>query len=184
LINLVLGMLLGFAITISYVAFDLKLDINHSLSVNIVIAMATIIATAVHFDFQKKLRKDRIWDTNKTVLLELVHALSEVIEATEDEIHNLHCHFEGDEQIEVKPYVFKNIKDKVSYALTVYRPLMDENLIKAIHQHNEQDREVTRQVNHEDLENSDAYEIMLSEHKKLYSELLKFMGEISGVKNI
>lgn len=146
--------------------------------------MATMIAAAIHFDSQKQLRKDRIWDTNKTVLLELAHALSEVIEATEDEIHNLHCQFEDDIQIEVKPYVFKNIKDKIDYVLTVYSPLMDENFIKVIHKHNEQDKEVTRQVNYEDLEHLDAYETMLSEHKILYKELLKFMSNISGVKNI
>ncbi|EGQ8066550.1 MULTISPECIES: hypothetical protein [Vibrionaceae] len=183
MINVVLGILFGFTATIWYVALDLNWDFNHSLSVNIVIAMATIVATVIHFDSQKKLRKDRIWDTNKTVLLELAHALSDVIKATEDEIHNIHCQLDGDEQIEVKPYVFKNINDKIDYALSVYRPLMDSNLIDAIQQHNEQDKEITRQVNFEDLEHLDAYETMLSEHKKLYNELLKFMGEISGIKN-
>ncbi|MDH5895955.1 hypothetical protein [Vibrio splendidus] len=79
--------------------------------------------------------------------------------------------------------MFKNINDKIDYALSVYRPLMDSNLIDAIQQHNEQDKEITRQVNFEDLEHLDAYETMLSEHKKLYNELLKFMGEISGIKN-
>ncbi|WP_265432588.1 hypothetical protein [Aeromonas salmonicida] len=183
MIKVVLGILFGFTATIWYVALDLKFDFNHSLSVNIVIAMATIVATAIHFDSQTKLRKDRIWDTNKAVLLELAHALSEVIEATEDEIHNFHCQFEDDEKIEVKPYVFKKIKDKVDYALTVYRPLMDKSLIAAIQQHNKQDKEIAHQVKYEDLDHLDAYETMLSEHKKLYNELLEFMGKISGVKN-
>ena len=103
----------------------------------------------------------------------MAHALLEVIEATEDEIHNLHCQFEDDEQIEVKPYVFKNIKDKVDYALTVYRPLMDENLIKVIHQHNEQDKEVTRQVNEEDLEHSLHFPIcFLSFHCQVFERFL------------
>lgn len=182
MIKLVIGILFGFTATIWYVVFDLKFDLNHSLSVNIVITMATMVATAIHFDFQKKLRKDRIWDTNKAVLLELAHALSEVIEATEDEIHNTHCQVEGDEKVEVKPYVFKNIKDKVDYALTVYRPLMDKSLIAAIQQHNTKDKEITHQVKYEDLDHAKAYEAMLLEHKKLYKALLVFMGEISGVE--
>ena len=183
MIKVVLGILFGFTATIWYVALDLSLDFNHSLSVNIVIAMATIVATAIHFDSQKKLRKDRVWDMNKMVLLELAHALSDVIKATEDEIHNIHWQFEGDEQIEVKPHVFKNINDKIDYALSVYRPLMDVSLINTIRQHNDKGKEIKQQVNFEDLEFLDAYEIMLSEHKRLYNELLKFMGEISGVKN-
>lgn len=183
MVNLVLGTLFGFAATIWYVGIDLRLDFDSAFSVNVVIAAATVIATAIHFDSQRKLRRDRIWDINKNILLDLAHALSEVIEATEDEIHNLHCQFEGDEQIEVKPYVFKNIKDKINYALSVYKPLMDKKLIESIHQHNEQDKKVTHQVNYEDLDHLEAYETLLVEHKKLYKELIKFMGKISGVKN-
>ena len=183
LIKVVFGIMIGFSATILYLVLDHRLDFNHSLSVNVVIAMATIIATMIHFDSQHKARKDRVWDMNKSVLLELAHALSEVIEGTENEIDNLHGNYEGFEKNKVKPYVFKNIKDKVDYALTVYRPLMDEKLIKIIEKHNEQDIKVTREVDFEDLDHLEAYETMLAEHKNLYKALLKFMGDISGVRN-
>ena len=183
MIKVVLGIMIGFSATILYLVLDHRFGFNHSLSVNVVIAMATIIATMIHFDSQHKARKDRVWDMNKSVLLELAHALSEVIEGTENEIDNLHGNYEGFEKNEVKPYVFKNIKDKVDYALTVYRPLMDEKLIKIIEKHNEQDIKVTREVNFEGLEHLEAYETMLAEHQNLYTALLKFMGAISGVKN-
>ncbi|GAB7228670.1 hypothetical protein VrSk94_23580 [Vibrio rotiferianus] len=183
MVNLVLGVLLGFCLTIWYVAIDLRFGFDSNVSINVVIAIATVIATAIHFDSQRKQRKDRIWDMNKNVLLDLAHALSEVIEATEDEIHNIHCQLEGDEQIEVKPYVFKNIKEKVDYALSVYKSLMDCRLIELIQHYSEHDKKITYQVNFEDLEHLDAYESMLVEHKKLYAELIRFMGKVSGVKN-
>ncbi|TNY94272.1 hypothetical protein CGK58_24740, partial [Vibrio parahaemolyticus] len=85
MVNLVLGVLLGFCLTIWYVAIDLRFGFDSNVSINVVIAIATVIATAIHFDSQRKQRKDRIWDMNKNVLLDLAHALSEVIEATEDE---------------------------------------------------------------------------------------------------
>ena len=183
-VNLVLGVLLGFGLTIWYVVFALKLGVDSAFSVNMIIATATLIATAIHFDYQKKLRIDRIWDMNKNVLLDLAYALSEVIEVTEDEIHNLYCQFEGDEEIEVKPYVFKNIKDKINNAVSVYKPLMEQGLINAMQHHNDQYKAITHQVNFDDLEHLDAYEAMLAEHKKLYKGLIKFMSKISGVKNI
>ncbi|MCL2914284.1 hypothetical protein L2725_10945 [Shewanella corallii] len=183
LIKIVLGTLFGFTITIWYVALDLKFNFNHSLSVNIVIAMATIVAAAIHFDSQQKLRKDRIWDTNKTFLLELAQALSDVIKATENEIHNIYCSNDPEEELEVDYKAFKRVKGKIEYALTVCHPLMDKSLIAAIKRHNEKDDRITHEVNNEGLENLEAYQIMLSEHKVLYSQLLKFMSEVSGVKN-
>lgn len=179
----ILGVIVG--IFISMMSFSLitvfNISLDMSIITNAVIAIATVTATVIHFDSQKKQRIDRIWDINKGVLLDLAHSLSDAIEATEIEINNRYSYH--DEQVETKPYIWKNLDDKVSYVLNVYSSLMSTDLIASIKHHNKTDKEVTRQVNYENLDTESAYETMLVEHKELYSKLLVFIGDISGVNN-
>lgn len=158
-------------------AFNVKIDLL--IVTNIIIAIATVVATAIHFDSQKKQRLDRVWDINKGVLLDLTHSLSEAIEATEIEIQN--CYSYHDEQVETKPYVWRNLDEKINYMLNVYGPLVSPNLLSAINHHRLVNREISRQVNQNDLDISEAYETMLKEHKALYEQLLSFIAKISGV---
>lgn len=185
---MVLKITIGFIIGlfVSMVGFSLltvfNIQINLTVITNIIIAAATVVATIIHLDSQSKARKDRVWDMNKGVLLDLAHALSDAIEATENELHNLRCYDEQESQVESKSYAFTNIKEKIDYALNVYKPLMDIELITSISKHNETDKETTLDVNYHDLDHEDAYEIMLKEHKELYGKVLIFIAEISGVK--
>lgn len=157
--------------------FNVKIDL--SIVTNIIIAIATVVATVIHFDSQKKQRLDRVWDTNKGVLLDLTHSLSEAIEATEIEIQN--CYSYHDEQVETKPYVWSNLDEKINYMLNVYGPLVNPSLLSAINHHKQVGREISRQVRQEELDTSTAYETMLYEHKTLYEQLLSFISRISGV---
>ncbi|MGK0236311.1 MAG: hypothetical protein ACI9EK_002861 [Psychroserpens sp.] len=183
-LKITIGSILG--LFVSMVGFSLltvfNIQINLTVITNIIIAAATVVATLIHLDSQNKARKDRIWDMNKTVLLDLAHALSEAIEATENELHNLQNYDERENQVESKAYAFTNIKDKIDYALNVYSPLMDKGLITSIGEHNKIDKRTTFEVNYQDLDHKDAYEIMLKSHKELYGKVLVFIGKISGVK--
>ncbi|WP_206665140.1 hypothetical protein [Aeromonas sobria] len=58
MIKLLLGVVLGFSATIWYVALDLRFDFDSSLSVNIVIALATVTAAAIHFDSVKSQKRE------------------------------------------------------------------------------------------------------------------------------
>jgi hypothetical protein len=173
LVGLFFSMMLFSTLTI----FDIKIDM--SVVTNIIIAAATVVATAIHFDSQRKQRIDRIWDINKGVLLDLTHSLSEAIEATEIEIQNCYSYHDG--QIETKPYVWRNLDEKINYMLNVYGTLVSPELLSSINHHKQANSEITRQVNQEDLDTSTAYETMLEEHKKLYEKLLSFIAKISGV---
>jgi hypothetical protein len=180
-LKITIGFIIG--LFVSMIGFSLlsvfNIQINLTVITNIIIAAATVVATIIHLDSQSKARKDRVWDMNKAVLLDLAHALSDAIEATENELHNL---WGGDGQVESKSYAFTNIKDKIDYALNVYKPLMDKDLIDSISKHNKTDKETTLEVNRHGLEYEDAYEIMLKEHKELYGKVLVFISKISGVK--
>lgn len=162
------------------IIFNVKIDL--SIITNIFIAIATIVATFIHYDSQKKQRLDRVWDMNKGVLLDLTHSLSEAIKATEIEIQN--CYSYHDEQVEIKPYVWKNLDEKIDYMLNVYRPLVSPNLLAAINNHKQVSREISRQVFQEDEDTCTAYEKMLVEHKTLYVQLQSFIAKISGVEAI
>lgn len=154
-------------------------SIDMSVVTNIIIAAATVVAAAIHFDSQRKQRIDRIWDINKGVLLDLTHSLSEAIEATEIELQN--CYSYHDEQIETKPYVWKSLDEKINYMLNVYGPLVSPELMSSINHHKQVSNEISRQVNQEDLDTSTAYETILEEYKALHKKLLSFISKISGV---
>jgi hypothetical protein len=157
--------------------FEVKIDM--SVFTNIIIAAATVIATLIHFDSQKKQRIDRIWEMNKGVLLDLTHSLSEAIEATETEIHNRHCH--PAEVVSLKNHDWNKLKEKANYVLNVYGPLINAELLSSINHHKQMNSNIHLQVDHDEIDTLTAYEIMLKEHKKLYDELLSFISKISGV---
>lgn len=160
--------------------FEVKVDM--SVVTNIFIAAATLIATLIYFDSQKKQRIDRIWDMNKGILLDLTHSLSEAIEATETETHNIQCHPKG--RIKLKNHDWNKLKEKTNYVLDVYGPLISAELLDSINHHKQISSNIRHQVDHEDLDTLTAYEITLDEHRKLYEKLLSFISKTSGVSSI
>lgn len=186
MLKVAIGFILGLFVTI--VSFSLlsilKIQINLIVITNIIIAMATVVATLVHFDFQNKARKDRIWDINKNILLDLAHALSEAIETTENELHNIRNIYDGQvvDKAETKTYAFSNIKDKINYALNVYTPLMDKDLLSSIGEHSKTNDRIIYEVNNDGLDQEEAYLIMLKTHRELYGKVIVLIGKISGVK--
>lgn len=177
LLGALVGLFFSMMIFSAFTTFDMEIDM--SVVTNIIIAAATVVATAIHFDSQRKQKIDRIWDINKGVILDLTHSLFEAIEATEIEIQNFYGHH--DEKIDNKPYVWHDLDEKINYMLSVYSPLVSPELLSLINHHKQVNSEISRLVHQEDLDTYTAYETMLQEHKKLYEKLLSFIAKISGV---
>lgn len=145
--------------------------------------MATIVATAIHFDSQKKLRKDRVWEMNKGILLDLAFSLSEVIKATKAEVRNL-SRDPRDKEEEVDLTSFANVLEKINYALNVYRPLMSKELVKCCENFKNEDQKITKQVNSNEINDLEAYRELLGEYEKVYKEIQNFIFSMSGVKSV
>ena len=179
MLKFILGIIIGLLISIGYFIFSSKLNFNSNISVNIVIALATCTATAIHFDSIRKQRKDRVWDINKSILLDLTHALTEVIKETEIAIEDIHDHTSPPR--ENKGYVYKSLDEKIDYALNVYKPLMNAALTNDLENHKSTHNKITYEVNNEELDHLDAYERSLVEYRDLHKKLIKFIAKTSGI---
>ena len=181
MLKIILGIIIGGTLSIGYFIFSSNFSFDSNISVNIVIALATCTATAIHFDSTRKHRRDRVWDINKSILLDLTHALSDVIKETEISITEEH---------ELNPaprenmgYVYKTLDEKIDYALNVYRPLMNSSLIKDLENHKSIHDIITYEVNNDEIDHLDAYTKSLIEYHNLHEKLVKFIATISGVNN-
>lgn len=177
-----MGLTLGGVVSATYFSYpNFSLDTN--LSVNIIIAWAACFAAAMHYESIRNQRKDRLWEINKPVLLELTHVLSEVIEETQQCINDEQERQNGhNPDREGNASVWKQLDKKIEYALNVYRPLMSKELSAEIEILKAKNKEIDHQVNYECLENIDAYEIMFVAYNQLYSKLIEFINRISGIK--
>ena len=70
-INFSIGFILGMFFTMFSFTLITVFNVEFDLSIwtNVVIAVATCLATAIHIDSQIKLRKNRVWEINKGILL-------------------------------------------------------------------------------------------------------------------
>lgn len=183
----ILGAILG--CFISFVSLVLMLvsniNIDMALITNIVIALATVVATAIHFDSIRTQRKDRIWEINKDILLNLAHSLSLVIQASEYYLELEHNEFnELPREREPREDVYDNFKNTQEYAINVYRTLMSKELIDSIELAKQRNDQITDAVNHDAIEHAQAYSESLISYRNLQNNLNTFIVSISGVKNI
>ena len=163
----------------------MKLNIDSNISVNVVVAIATCIATAIHYDSVKKQRKDRVWEINKSILLDLTKALNAAIKETELQIEEMHQEFTTslERRNQSRANIYDSLKEKIDECLNVYQSLMSKKLLLSIETLNNIDNETNHQVHHEDLDVLSANETMLSSYKVLHNELIIFIAKISGIKN-
>lgn len=181
------GIILGIAVGVSgvYVYYCLSFEFDLSHATNIIIAAATLFAVSIHFDAQRTAKKNRIWDTNKEMLLDLVHSLSKAMNATDLEIEYELKHQAGQssaEEIEGQAASFDDLDRKIDYVLSVYSPLMESNLVADIKTFKSESDEITRKALKDEVSNLEAYEEMLGKYEALYGKLVKFVGRISGIK--
>ncbi|MFA0242296.1 MULTISPECIES: hypothetical protein [Vibrio] len=183
---MVIGVILGFTATIWYVAWDLRLNFDSSLSVNIVIAIATAIAAAIHFDSVKSQERERIWELNKTELLNLSKELSDVIHETKQAID--YESSSGDPEYQTKvlsnPKVYKALDERVLLLIEVQKPLLPKKFMQCIESLHALDKEVSRQVWDEDLDHITAHEEMLSKYTELHQELNVSIRKMAGIKKL
>lgn len=167
--------LLGCLSTYLYIEYP-QYHFNTNISVNIIIAIATSIATVIHWDSIKKQRKDRVWDINKDILLDLAHELSIEIKQTEKYIDS---ELSGSE---VEP-VNCLLAEKIERAINVYRPLISESFFKELKEYKSINEQIHHAVFEEGLDNMEAYEESLEASKKLYKNILKIIEIASGIRN-
>ena len=165
--------------------FNVEFDI--SIWTNVVIAIATCVATAIHVDNQIKLRKTRAWDINKDVLLKLSSVLAKVIEdlgkATDyhfDEMQNI-VHETGI-TYDYPKELYENFSNQTFEVLNVYKPLMSKALISSLEELKSISDKVDLGVNEGELNVFEAYDRILHEHKKLQEKLNAFIKQVSGVQ--
>ena len=154
-----------------------------NLSVNIVIAIATCSATAIHYASTRNQRNDRIWDMNKAILLDLAYLLSEVIEEINGQIEYVYSNGESQHKPN-KINVFSELNLKINNVLNVYKPLIGDDLAQKLSNYKSMNKQIEREVFVEGLDNMEAYEKSLPLAEELQKEVLKFIEDYSGVRKI
>lgn len=185
MLNFIVGVISGFSLCVWYFIFDLKLNINSNISVNVIVAIATCIATAIHYDSVKRQKRDRIWENNKSILLDLTKALNAAINETKMQIDEMHQEstLAVQRRNQSRANIYDSLKEKIDECLNVYQSLMNKKLLLSIRELHNISNETTHQVHHDDLDVLSANETMLSAYKLLHSELLIFIAKVSGIKN-
>jgi len=183
-IGLVLGVFAGFVLFCVFLVPGFEVDI--ALLTNVTIAVAAIFATYIHYDSTLRQRKERIWEINKTILLDLLESLAQVIReskgALEEEIESQDPEYRSSRKS--NPTVYKEFKDKQEYGLEVYSALMDDELLGALEVAKSSEERINKAVfEDETTDIQEAYEESIQSYELLQSKLRKFVTDVSGVKN-
>lgn len=178
-----------------------SLNINIGEMSNAIIAIATIVATSIHlssarqqkldriYDAEKR-RKDRLWDINKNILLELSDALHIVISAFEYTLqeHELsssgkgsYIHYLGPKP---SPEIYKDLEEKLKHTTRVYKGIMNEVLIENCNELINANHLLNIETSDGDISVIDAIDSMLIKYKDFSVELQKFITDVSGVADM
>ncbi|WP_305818517.1 hypothetical protein [Photobacterium leiognathi] len=157
------------------------------MSINVIIAIATIMATAIHFDSVRNQRKDRLWEINKESLLKLAKSISDSVEMTSKFHDEAFYRMQGIEnEVEVintdgSQDVFKKFKEALSDSLNVYKPLLSSIVIDAIEEYQKSEKEISRLYDLEEYTEFDVYDEELCAQKKLQKIVLDYIKHVSRV---
>ncbi|TOE89064.1 hypothetical protein, partial [Vibrio parahaemolyticus] len=184
LINTLVGIVIGFTFTIWYVALDLRFDIDSALSVNVVIAIATVTATAIHFDSVRRQKKDRVWEINKEILLKLFGSLSTAAQASLDqmnfELESMNDHTVKQPDVDRENY--KTLTKSLNESLTLYAPMLPDNVIEAIKKHKSESEKISEAYNNDFINIIEAYDSDYGNHVELLGVLDTYIKRIAGTK--
>jgi hypothetical protein len=170
----ILGVSVGFCFTIWYLVLDFAHHFDYSVTTNIVIAFATLMAASIHFDAVRKQRRERIWEINKNILLNLSQTVSDSLEQSikmtdpmsepewDQDIHEAH-------------------NKTISAVLKVYRPLLTRDLIDAIEAYEKKSESITRCVMQDEMSNTDGYHEESVAKEKLHGIISKYIKKVSGL---
>lgn len=165
---------------------------------NLVISIATVFATLIHYSSTKqqqierrfeaeKQRKDRLWDINKDILLDLLDAVTKVIDACNYELEKRNLSSSGNgtfiDELGEPPAddVYRKFKDKLDFTLRVYKPLMNTMLVEECETLINTDFALKRAVEEMEMEVDEAIEEITRSYEKVLYELQEFILDISGV---
>lgn len=184
MVKFILGVIFGFALTVWYLAFDLKFNFDHVFMLNLVIAAATIIATAIHFDTVKKQRRDRVWEINKDSLITLSKAVADAIQISSklsDREFNRMNNLPDDTCTEGAEEINTKFQETISDSLNVYKPLLNKELINAIEKYQEAEKNIEKAYEYEQFGVFEAYEHQGSAQKELHQVVNHFIKEVAGI---
>lgn len=180
----VLSFVFGVFITIWYLVLDFSFNFDHFITVSIVIAAATAIATAIHFDSVRNQRKDRLWEINKGSLLRLSKDLSDAIEMSSklsDREFNRQQGNLNNTCTDGSGEINQQFKEVISDFLNVYKPLLSADLIFAIEEYQTVEKNIKEMWEKDVLSIFKAYDEQLAAQKKLQEVIAKFIKDVSGV---
>lgn len=184
MIKFVIGMICGFSLLILYLVLDTYRALDATLTISIVIAVTTILATVIHFDSVRKQRKDRVWEINKDSLLTLSKSLSDAIQMTEKFVEREFNTMQGipdDTCTDGAREVNYRFEETISDSLNVYKPLMDANLIQAIETYQADVRQIEEMYMADEINNFEAYDIQLGKQKILHSAIGEYIKKAAGI---
>ena len=186
LVGFVVGLFAGFILFVSILITDIQFDV--SIATNIVIAIATVRATFIHFSSIRQQRRDRLWDINKPILFGLSKSLSLVIKASKfylkEEYAERHMDEIANPNDALDPNVYKDFSEKRDHALNVCKTLMDKELIDALKEAKRINDNIDYGVNEYDVDHITAYEESISTNEDLQEKLSFFIAKVSGVQDI
>lgn len=178
-----LGTFFGFVLFIVLLLGTDKIDT--AFITNLVIAAATVSATILHYSTLRQQRKIRVWEINKSILLDLSRALNEVIKASnyylELEYAKLNGEDEEDLGREPSPTAFRDFEKYRDQVIDVYHVFLDQDFINDLNEAKEIDRNITHAVNHDYMETIVAYEETIEVNNKLKKRLTQFISRMSGL---
>lgn len=184
MINTLVGIVIGFTLTIWYVALDLRFDIDSALSVNVVIALATVTATAIHFDSVQRQKKDRVWEINKEIILKLFGSLSTAAQVSLDQM-NFELASMSDHTVEQPDFDRENyntLTKSLNESLTLYSPMLPDNVIEAIKKHKSKSEQIAEAYDNDVIDIIGAYDSDYGNHVELLGVLDTYIKRIAGTK--
>lgn len=183
MLGAIFGFFFGFVFFVIVIIEDLTS--HFAILTSVVVAFATVFATLIHFNAIKQQRKDRLWDINKSVLLGLSEALSQVIKIEEyylqDEYAKRHLDDPPDDDELDGAKIFKDFYHKREYALNVYQPLMDKELISELLSARSIDEGIEMGLREFNIDIIQAYEDSIAKNEELKRKLNRFIAKTAGV---
>jgi len=184
MVKVVIGAVIGFAMAVLYFTFASKFSFNPALALNVVIAVATIFAVAIHFDSVRNQRRDRVWEMNKENLLSLSKALSSSIDInsklSEREFNKMNG-IPDETNTDGAAEINNKFQQHISESLNVYKPLLNEELITVIEKYQKAEKQIEDDYNCDAISVFEAYERQWEKQKKLQVSVSAFIKKVAGI---
>lgn len=187
IVGVVLGLFLGFVSFVSLLMSEVSIDI--AVITNIVIAFATVVATAIHFNSVRLQRRDRIWEINKDNLLALSETLSQVIKQSEARIEYefyLSLGVDADTLPPVKPDVgeYERFTKTLESSINVYKPMLSSAFVEKLDEYRTEKNSIDAGWESGAIENEfSLYDCEYRNQIMLHTALAEYIKSLANVEN-